>query len=74
MACTWALDGTSWREVNPVSPDVDTAGATLISDTRIGRVIIIGSALRPNPLNVLWVLNGSTWGAEPPSVLAAGTG
>lgn len=74
MACTWALDGTSWREVNPVSPDVDTAGAILISDTRIGRVIIIGSALRPNPLNVLWVLNGSTWDVEPPSVLAAGTG
>jgi hypothetical protein len=72
MACTWALDGTSWHEVNPVSPDVDAAGgAALLSDTRVGRVILIGSAPRPDPLNVLWVLNGSTWAAAAPSVLAA---
>lgn len=73
-SCTWALDGASWREVSPVSPDVDMSGGALLTDTRIGRVILIGSAARPNPLNVLWVWNGSKWSAEPPSVLAAPQG
>jgi hypothetical protein len=75
-ACTWALSGTVWRQVNPNSPDVDTdfGGASLLSDTYIGRVILIGGAARPNPLNVLWVLSGSKWSAEPPSVLAVATG
>jgi hypothetical protein len=43
----------------------------LLSDTHIGRVILIGGASRPNPLNVLWVLNGSAWRAEAASVLGA---
>ena len=66
LACTWALSGAVWREVNPSSPDVDTAfsGASLLSDTYIGRAILIGGAARPNPLSVLWVLNGSVWTAE----------
>jgi hypothetical protein len=72
-ACTWALSGAVWRVVNSSSPDVDTAfgGASLLSDTYIGRVILIGGAARPNPLNVLWVLTGSVWSAESRSVLAA---
>jgi hypothetical protein len=76
MACSWALNGAVWREVNPSSPGVDTAfgGALLLSDTRIGRVILIGGAPRPNPLNVLWVLSGSAWRAEPASVLRAPLG
>jgi hypothetical protein len=71
VACTWALSGATWREVNPSSPDVDTAfgGASLLSDTHIGRLILIGGAARPNPLNVLWVLIGSVWRAEPSTFL-----
>ena len=73
MACTWALNGAVWREVNSSSPGVDASfsGALLLSDTHIGRVILIGGASRPNPLNVLWVLSGSVWRAEPASVLGA---
>ncbi|MFZ2032460.1 MAG: hypothetical protein WAW53_01750 [Candidatus Dormiibacterota bacterium] len=76
VACTWALDGAAWREVNSSSPGVDTSfsGALLLSDTHIGRVILIGGAARPNPLNVLWVLSGSVWSAEPASVLGAPLG
>ncbi len=75
-ACTWALSGAAWREVNPSSPDVDTAfgGASMLSDTHIGRVILVGGAARPNPLNVLWVLSGSVWRAEPSSFLGTPRG
>jgi hypothetical protein len=76
MACTWALSGAVWREVNSSSPGIDASfsGALLLSDTRIGRVILIGGASFPNPLNVLWVLSGSVWRAEPASVLGAPLG
>ena len=75
-ACTWALSGAVWREVNSSSPGIDASfsGALLLSDTRIGRVILIGGASFPNPLNVLWVLSGSVWRAEPASVLGAPLG
>lgn len=73
-ACTWALSGSTWREVDPASPDVDTAygGGTLLTDSRIGRVILIGGPAQPggNPLNTLWIFNGSSWTAEPASVFA----
>ena len=69
--CTWLLRGRSWTEVDPSSPPVETAyyGASLLDDTGIDRVILIGGAARPNPLNVLWVFSGSTWTAEPASIL-----
>ena len=70
-ACTWALEGSTWRELEPASPSVDTAyeGAALLTDTAIGRVILIGGPTRPNPLNILWVFDGSAWRAEPASAL-----
>ncbi len=76
MACTWTLNGAVWREVSSSSPGVDTdfGGALLLSDTHIGRVILIGGAPGPNPLNMLWVLSGSVWTAEPASVLGAALG
>lgn len=71
VGCTWLLSGDVWREVDASSPPVDTAyfGASLLADTRLERVILIGGAARPNPLNVLWVFSGSTWTAEPASML-----
>jgi hypothetical protein len=71
-ACTWALSGSAWHQVAAASPAVDTEynGAELLSDTRIGRVILVGGAARPDPLDVLWVLDGSTWSAEPASYLS----
>ncbi|MGA8015465.1 MAG: hypothetical protein WCB85_06060 [Candidatus Dormiibacterota bacterium] len=70
--CTWELNGPSWHEIQSTSPAVDTAygGAALLIDARLGRVILIGGPGRPNPLNTLWVFNGSTWAAEPASILA----
>jgi hypothetical protein len=72
VASTWALRGATWSEVDGVSPAVDTDyhGSWLLTDTRIGRVVMIGNAGRPNTLNVLWVFTGTKWTAEHPSVLA----
>ncbi|MGD1032870.1 MAG: hypothetical protein ABR977_00365 [Candidatus Dormibacteria bacterium] len=74
-ACTWALSGSTWEELSADSPDVDTSpdGTTLLADTGIGRVILVGGDWPDgNPLDVLWVLNGSRWTAEPASVLGTG--
>ena len=73
---TWALSGAVWREVDGISPAVDTDyhGAWLLADPRIGRVVMIGNAGRPNTLNVLWVFTGTGWKAERPSVLTGLSG
>ncbi len=72
VGSTWALSGAAWREVDPVSPAVDTDyhGTWLLTDESIGRVLMIGNAGRPNTLNVLWVFTGTRWTAERPSLLA----
>jgi hypothetical protein len=76
VGSTWTLNGTTWRQVNAASPVVDTDyhGSWLLADTHIGRVLMIGSAGRPNPLNVLWVFTGTSWTAERPSVLIGPSG
>jgi hypothetical protein len=56
------------------SADVDPSpdGTTLLADTGSGRVILVaGEWPAGNPLDVLWVLDGSTWSAEPASALGA---
>jgi hypothetical protein len=75
VSTTWALDGSLWREVNQNSPVVDTTyhGAMLLTDTRVGNVIMLGTAKRPNPLNALWIYTGSGWYAMQPSVLSTAT-
>jgi hypothetical protein len=72
---TWALDGSSWREVSRNSPSVDTDyhGAMLLTDTHLGKVFMLGSANRPNPLNALWIYTGIGWYAMKPSVLSSAT-
>ena len=72
--CTWELTGSTWRRVAGASPDVYTAynGARLLTDSRIGRVILVGSVSGPgvgNPLDALWVFDGSAWRSEPASAL-----
>jgi len=76
VGSTWTLNGTTWRQVNATSPVVDTDyhGSWLLADTHIGRVLMIGSAGRPNPLNVLWLFTGTSWTAERPSVLIRPSG
>ena len=71
VGSTWTLSGSTWREVNATSPVVDTDyhGSWLLTDTRIGKVLMIGSAGRPNTLNALWVFTGTTWRAERASAL-----
>jgi hypothetical protein len=73
VGSTWSLSGAAWREVDGISPVVDTDyhGAWLLADPRIGRVVMIGNAGRPNTLNVLWVFTGTSWKAERPSILSA---
>jgi hypothetical protein len=73
---TWELRGNTWREVDAVSPTIDTDyhGAWLLSDQRIGRVVMIGNAGRPNTLNALWIFTGTRWEAEPPSTLDGQSG
>jgi hypothetical protein len=72
VGSTWALSGSSWSEVDGAAPAVDTDyhGAWLLTDPRIGRVVMIGNAGRPNTFNVLWIFTGRSWTAEGPSVLA----
>ncbi|HVC41542.1 MAG TPA: hypothetical protein VND54_06160 [Candidatus Saccharimonadales bacterium] len=76
VGSTWTLSGSSWSQVNAASPVVDTYyhGSWLLTDTRIGRVLMIGSAGRPNTLNALWVFNGTGWTAERASVLTGPSG
>ncbi|MGA8015936.1 MAG: hypothetical protein WCB85_08475 [Candidatus Dormiibacterota bacterium] len=74
--CTWELTGSTWRRVAGASPDVYTAynGARLLTDPLIGRVILVGGPGEANPLNTLWVFDGSTWRSEPSSALVGGVG
>jgi hypothetical protein len=75
VGSTWTLSGSAWRQVSAPSPVVDTDyhGSWLLTDTHIGRVLMVGSAGRPNTLNVLWVFTGTIWTAERPSVLRGGS-
>jgi hypothetical protein len=75
VGTTWALDGNTWHEVNRDSPIVDTDyhGAMLLTDTRVGSVIMLGTAKRPNPLNALWIYTGIGWYAMKASVPSSAT-
>ncbi len=73
---TWTLAGDTWHELDAHSPTIDTDydGAELMADPRIGRVITIGGASRPNDLSTLWVLTASTWSAQPAIALGSPSG
>lgn len=75
VSTTWALDDSTWREVNRNSPVVDITyhGAMLLTDTRFGSLIMLGTAKRPNPLDALWLYTGIGWYAMRPSVLSNAT-
>jgi hypothetical protein len=70
---TWVLSGSNWSEVGALSPAIDTAynGSWLLADTRLGALIIIGNAGRPNRFNALWLLTNTRWSTAPASILAS---
>lgn len=73
-ACsTWALRGPAWHLVDRRSPDIDTDdhAAQLLTDTRTGRVLIIGreGLERPNHLDTLWTFTSAGWVAVPASAM-----
>jgi hypothetical protein len=73
VGSTWTLSGSTWSEVDALSPAIDTSyhGSWLVADARLGGVILIGGAERPNRLNVLWLFRGMRWSAVPASILAS---
>jgi hypothetical protein len=73
---TWVLNGSAWSEVDALSPAIDTAyhGSWLLADMRVGALVIIGNAGRPNRFNALWLYRSGRWSAAPASILASSRG
>lgn len=72
---TWILDGDQWTRVEIEDNPSTRVGHTMVYDTRVERILLIGGEDNGGNASVLWAFDGRTWeqpaqqGTDDPSQL-----